>query len=246
MLKKRLGAVVFVKNNLVVQSIGFNKYLPIGKPETVIKNLDVWGADEIILLNYDSVNSKKPDFELIEKISDLNIRTPLIYGGGIRNVKDAVNCIKHGSDRIVINQIYFKDVLQIKKISEIIGKESLVLSLNANLVKKKIFIYDYLKKNQKEINQKELENIYKDYISEIFLTDYKNEGKKSAFDFNLLKNKIFKNKKILAYGGINTVDQYRRLFRYKNVSSVILGNCLNYKESSIFNIKKECKYGFRK
>ena len=28
--------------------------------------------------------------------------------------------------------------------------------------------------------------------------------------------------------------------------SKILGNFLNYKESSIFNIKKECKYGFRK
>ena len=146
----------------------------------------------------------------------------------------------------LINQIYFEDISQIKKISEMIGKESLVLSLNVNLNKKKIYIYDYLKKNQKEVNQKELENIYKDYISEIFLTDYKNEGKKKAFNFNLLKNKIFKNKKILAYGGINAIDQYRRLFRFKNVSSVILGNCLNYKESSIFNIKKECKYGFRK
>ena len=105
MLKKRLGAVVFIKDGLVLQSVGFTKYLPIGKPEVIIKNLDSWGADEIILLNYDAINLNKPDYELIEKISDLNIRTPLIYGGGIKNVNDAVKCIKLGSDRVVINQI---------------------------------------------------------------------------------------------------------------------------------------------
>lgn len=246
MLKKRLGSVVFVKNGLVVQSIGFTKYLPVGKPEIVVKNLDSWGADEIILLNYDAVSLNKPDYRLIEKISDLNIRTPLIYGGGIKNVSDAVKCIKHGSDRVVVNQIYLNNISQIPKISEIIGKESLVLSLNLNIIKKKLYIYNYLTKKIREFNNKEFEENCKNYISEIFLTDYMNEGKRNAFNFNLLKNKFFKNKKILAYGGINTTNQFRRLFRYKNISSVILGNCLNYKESSIFNIKKECKYGFRK
>ena len=59
MLKKRLGAAVFVKDGLVVQSVGFSRYLPIGKPEVVIKNLDDWGADEIILLNQNSVKSNK-------------------------------------------------------------------------------------------------------------------------------------------------------------------------------------------
>lgn len=246
MLKKRLGSVVFIRNGLVVQSIGFNKYLPIGKPEVVVKNLDSWGADEIILLNYDAANLNKPDYGLIEKISDLNIRTPLIYGGGIKNINDAVKCIKYGCDRVVVNQIYLNNILNISKISDVIGKESLVLSLNVNIIKKKLYIYDYLKNKKKKFNEKEFEASCKNYISEIFLTDYLNEGKRDAFNFNLLKEKFFKNKKILVYGGINTTNQFRRLFRYKNVSSVILGNCLNYKESSIFNIKKECKYGFRK
>mgnify|MGYP006075512835 CR=1 FL=1 len=246
MLKKRLGAVVFVKDGLVVQSIGFKKYLPIGKPETIVKNLDNWGADEIILLNVDSNNLDKPNLKMIENVTNLNIRTPLIYGGGIKKVEDAVNCIKLGSDRVVINQLYLNDVSIISKISEIIGKESLVLSLNVILQKKKFFIYNYLNKKIKELNIEQLNHIYKNYISEVFITDYFNEGKKNSFDFNLIKNSLFKDKKLLVYGGINQTNQFRRLFRYKNVSSVVLGNCLNYKESSIFGIKKECKYGFRK
>lgn len=246
MLKKRLGAAVFVKDGLVVQSVGFSRYLPIGKPEVVIKNLDDWGADEIILLNQNSVKSNKPNYELIEKVSDLSIRTPLTYGGGIKDAKDAIKCIKHGADRVVINQIYLEKIDQISNISKMVGKESLVLSLNVTFNQNKLFIYNYLSKQKIKFNEEEFQENYNKYISEIFLTDYINEGKKNAFNFNLLKHKLFKNKKIISYGGINSINQLRRLFRYKNVSSVILGNFLNYKESSIFNIKKECKYGFRK
>ena len=108
----------------------FNYYLfstlPVGKPEIVVKNLDSWGADEIILLIRMFLN--KPDYRLIENFRS-NIRTPLIYGGGIKNVSDAVKCIKHGSDRVVVNQIYLNNISQIQNI-EIIGKESSVLSLN--------------------------------------------------------------------------------------------------------------------
>ena len=49
MLKKRLTAAVTIKNGLVVQSFGYNRYLPIGKPRVVIENLDRWGCDEIFI-----------------------------------------------------------------------------------------------------------------------------------------------------------------------------------------------------
>lgn len=96
MLKKRLGALVFIKNGLVVQSIGFKKYLPIGKPEVVIKNLDEWGSDEIILIDNDSSNIMQPNIRLLQNIASLKVRTPLVYGGGIKNEKDAIQCIKNG------------------------------------------------------------------------------------------------------------------------------------------------------
>ncbi len=246
MLKKRLGAFVFVKNGIVVQSIGFKKYLPIGKPEVVLKNLDDWGSDEIILVDNDSSNTMQPNIKLIQKIADLKVRTPLVYGGGIKNAKDATQCIKNGADRILINQIFFEDINQISKISEVIGKESLILNINFSFSNNRLNIFNYKTRVINQINYKTLEIICKNHISEILLTDYLNEGKKNGFNFEILKNFFFKKKKILVYGGINSKNQFSRLFRYKNVSSVILGNCLNYKESYIFKIKKQCKYGFRK
>lgn len=43
MLKKRVAANLVVKDGIVVQSIGFKKYLPVGKPEIAIEFLNQWG-----------------------------------------------------------------------------------------------------------------------------------------------------------------------------------------------------------
>ena len=53
MLAKRLIGAVIVRDGLAVQSIGYKKWLPIGKPEIVIENLCRWNVDEIAVLYVD-------------------------------------------------------------------------------------------------------------------------------------------------------------------------------------------------
>ena len=62
MLKKRLVGAVTIKNSMVVQSFGYNRYLPIGKPKVVVENLDRWGIDVIFIQVIDrSKNNLGPD-----------------------------------------------------------------------------------------------------------------------------------------------------------------------------------------
>ena len=49
MIYKRLIATIPIIDGIAVQSIGFHKYLPIGKPEIVAEFLSDWGIDEIVL-----------------------------------------------------------------------------------------------------------------------------------------------------------------------------------------------------
>ena len=49
MVRKRIIGVVTILNSMVVQSFGYKKYLPIGRPDCVIQNLDRWGVDEIFI-----------------------------------------------------------------------------------------------------------------------------------------------------------------------------------------------------
>lgn len=68
MLKRRIIAVLTVKDDIVVQSIGFQKYLPIGKPEIAVEFLNKWGIDEIAYNDISATSKgKKPNFELIKK-----------------------------------------------------------------------------------------------------------------------------------------------------------------------------------
>ena len=47
MLSQRLIGTVLTKENHVVQSIGLNDILPLGKPNVTVGFLDQWGIDEI-------------------------------------------------------------------------------------------------------------------------------------------------------------------------------------------------------
>ena len=47
MLKKRIVATLVVRQGIVVQSIGFRSYLPVGRPEIAVEFLNDWGVDEM-------------------------------------------------------------------------------------------------------------------------------------------------------------------------------------------------------
>ena len=99
MNKKRIIGTIIVKSDYAVQSFGFKKYLPLGKPEILAKNLERWCVDEILIIDIDSSKKKLgPNLNLLKRLRSLNLNTPLIYGGGISTYQDAFG-IKSGADR---------------------------------------------------------------------------------------------------------------------------------------------------
>ena len=62
-----------------VQSFKYKNYLPLGNPEIIVKNLNDWSADEILIQCIDrSVKNSGPHFELLEKITNQSITTPIV------------------------------------------------------------------------------------------------------------------------------------------------------------------------
>ena len=83
MLSRRLIGTVLTKENHVVQSIGFKRHLPLGKPNVTVGFLDQWGIDEIFLMDIDS-----GDWNSVEKLRVIrecseSCFVPLTVGGGI-------------------------------------------------------------------------------------------------------------------------------------------------------------------
>ncbi len=238
MKKKRLIGVITVKDNIAVQSFGYRKYLPLGKPEILAKNLDIWGADEILINDIDrSIKFKKPNFSLLEKISDLKLSTPIIYSGGIKNVDDAVSVIKYGSDRIMLETAFFKNSQAVYKISNKIGSQGLILSLPIIKSKKNFFRYCYLSKKKFKISEEIFNSFQKKIFSECLITDVENEGSVNNFNIEILKNINLKIQSIV-FGGIGSKKKIKTCLKHSKICAVAIGNCLNYAENRIDELKK--------
>ncbi len=248
-MKKRIIGVINVMNGLAVQSFGYKKYLPIGNPKILIKNLDRWGADEILVNAIDrSFLKLGPDYKLINEINSLKICTPIIYGGGIKNLEDAKKVIASGADRILIESLINKNLSEFIKISNIIGSQSIIISLPIKSDEKKnLLFFDSKLKKEIKISENMIKAINDKLASEVLLIDYLNEGYSDQFNINILNLLKKFETPLICFGGISNENLIKKIAKKEKVNAVAIGNSLNYKEISVQNLKKNLIHsGFRK
>ncbi len=240
MLKKRLVGVITVKNGWAVQSFGYRKYLPLGRPEFLAENFDRWGADEILLQVIDrSKNCLGPDFKLLERIGALGLRTPLIYSGGIRSKSDGIKLIQLGADRIMVDAMLHEDYLSIEQLSTTLGAQALIASIPLSSFRGSLLWYDYRTCLSKPMTVELVEFIQSRTVSEVMITDWKHEGKAGEFEQIIIELFPIKDISIIAFGGISKVEQIKKLLQSSDIMAVGVGNFLSYREHAIQNYKTE-------
>lgn len=239
MLKKRLVGVVTVKNGWAVQSFGYCRYLPLGKPECLVENLDRWGADEILVQVIDrSMTGVGPDFELLERLGELGLKTPLIYAGGIRSVSDGVKLVQMGADRIIVDALLHEDLLSVKGLSERLGAQALIASLPLSWHANSLTWFDYMSKTSTPISDEVLGLIQSGVISEVMISDWVHEGMPGGFEQKLVEEFPLQGASVIAFGGISKPEQVRALLQCSGVTAVAIGNFLSYREHAIQEYKK--------
>lgn len=130
MLKKRLIACLLVRDGLIVQSFGFNRYLPIGRPRFAIEFVVKWDVDEIVLLDMSaSPESRRVDEQVIEMLSNY-CYVPLSVGGGIRDVDDVRSVIRAGADKTCLNSHAVARPEVITEVADVFGSQCVVVSMD--------------------------------------------------------------------------------------------------------------------
>ena len=240
MLKKRLIAVVTIRNDWVVQSFGYKRYLPIGRPEVIIENLDRWGADEILLqcIDRNLGVSLGPDFSLLQRISNIRLSTPLIYAGGIRNAEDAVKAVNLGAERVMVDALLWDSPKSVKNLSYQLGSQAVIANLPLRVESEMLFWKNYRNKNEIPLKKTVFRRIPLEHISELMLTDFLNEGTHYSFDPKVAKLFPIKDKPLILFGGISEPKQCRELFNLDNIVALSVGNFLNYKEHAVQMFKQ--------
>ena len=245
MLKKRIIGVVTVLNGWAVQSIGYRKYLPLGRPNIIAENLDRWGVDEIMIISIDrTINKLGPDKETLDSLNNKSLSTPISYGGGIRTLREALFVINNGAERLLLDSIIEKNSInEILKISEKLGSQSLIASLPLKVNNDKIHFINYKNIHKYKDERMILDLLNNSIFSEALIIDLENEGIPQSFNKELIK-KFNISIPTIAFGGISDSHQASDILKDKKVSAVAIGNFLNYKEHSVQKIKDNIKLNF--
>lgn len=236
MLKKRIIACLIVKQGIVVQSIGFQRYLPVGKPEIAVEFLNRWGIDEIVLLDIDAIRENRLiSLDLIRRISHYCF-VPLTVGGGIRTVEDMKKVIQSGADKVAINNAAIHTPELITKGQETFGRQCVVVSMDARKISGSGYeVFIESGQTPTGFSPRELAiEVERLGAGEIFLSSIDNDGAKQGYDLDLVREVAGAvNIPLIICSGAGNAAHLAQGLEVDGISAVAAANFFHYTEHSV-------------
>jgi cyclase len=131
MLKKRLIAVLILREGQVVQSVRFKHTNVIHyDPLHAVECFNKWAVDEIVLLNVSPRKESAQNFlDTVGRISG-ECFVPLAAGGWITDVEYARALLRNGADKLVVNTLLADNPPLVTALSQYFGRQCVVASMD--------------------------------------------------------------------------------------------------------------------
>jgi cyclase len=238
-LRVRIVGVVIVRGGWTVQSIGFRRYLPVGRPEIAVEYLNRWGIDEIILLDIDATaNGRSPDIAAVERYARI-VQVPLAVGGGIRTLNDVERLVRAGADKVILNHAAVHRPTLLTEASHVFGRQCIIASIDARRVGDRYEAFTSGGREPTGLTAEEWAVRCRDLgAGEIFLASIDRDGAQSGFDTELAARVVRAvNVPVVICGGAGHPDHFAEAAA-TGVSGVAAGNMLHFTEHSVIVIKR--------
>tara|TARA_B100000989_G_C19477754_1_gene443711 strand:+ start:523 stop:1314 length:792 start_codon:yes stop_codon:yes gene_type:complete len=250
-LKTRLIPVILLKDGNVVKSKNFKSYQFVGNPFEDVDRFNQWKVDELIYLNingsFDLSYSYRPDsnidseystLSLIKKINKICFM-PLVWGGGIRKLKQIEDVLLNGADKVSLNSMFYENPQLIHEASKKFGSQAIIVNIDLKLENGRYTLYSNNGRKKENIEIKEaIKELEKLNVGEILLHDISRDGTGEGYNIEILKLvKSITDRKIIILGGIGSYDQFIDGAR-NGASGLASANIWHYKELVDMNAKK--------
>ena len=250
----RLIPVLFIKNGLIVRSQKFSKHQVIGNVISQAERLNEWDADELIYIDisrdnkYDarrddmSIDSMTNIMDIIQEISKVCFM-PLSFGGGIRSVSDAVQRVRNGADKIIVNHLLHESQEIVKNISRTLGAQAIIGSIDYQLINGIPVVYTQFGNKKTDYDLFEFIKICEDIgVGEIFLQNIQLDGSAQGFDQEIIEKAVSNTGlPVIACSGAGLAEQFTKPAKIRGLSALAAGNIFNFTERAYPNIKKYLK-----
>lgn len=245
MPKKRIIASLIVKGGIVVQSIGFRRYLPVGRPEIAARFLDDWGVDEIALLDIDATpEGRVIDPELVRRVSE-SCYVPVTAGGGIRTVDDIRGLLRAGADKIAVNCIATEDIEMVREASRVFGAQCIIGSIDAKRDDGGWRVYTRSGHKDCGVDPATFaQTLEQAGVGEILLNSIDRDGAKSGFDLDLIRHVTAGiGVPLIACGGAGKPEHLADVLALDDVSAAAAANFIHFTEHSVAVAKSRLRDG---
>ncbi len=132
MFLPRIIPVLLLKGKGLVKTTKFSNPRYIGDPINAVRIFNDFKADELIFLDISAAHENRTiSVDLVKQIGD-EAFMPFGVGGGISSVKQAVDLINSGAEKIVLNTVFAQNPQMVSQIAKTLGNQSVVVSIDVN------------------------------------------------------------------------------------------------------------------
>jgi cyclase len=238
--KKRLIGSLLLRDGWVVQSIGFARYLPVGRADIAARFLNDWGVDEILLLDISaSPQGRTIDPAIVERVS-ASCYVPLAVGGGIRSAADVRDVIRAGADKVAINTAAVKAPGMLSDVAQMFGNQCIVAAMDVRVAGAGHEVA--LATGQQGTGHEPAalaRELAEAGAGEILVNSVDRDGSKSGFDLAVIDAVAEAvHVPVIAMGGAGHPEHVREVLARDNVSAAAVGNMLHFTEHSVTVLKQ--------
>lgn len=236
MLKKRLIGTILIRQGIAVQSIGFSRYLPIGRAEIAAEYFNRWGIDEIILLDIDaSRNNRCIDPDLVRRVAR-ECMVPLTVGGGIRSIENIQMLIHAGADKVAINSKAWETPDFLAHASAVFGKQCLILSCDLQKMDHNAYtiVHHSLPSTSLGDVMEEISRVAGYGAGEILLQSCERDGQQNGYDLEVLTAAAtLLSSPLIALGGAGDPHHFEEALAIGGIDAVAAANYFHFFEHSV-------------
>lgn len=234
MLKTRVVGVVPVRNGIAVQSVGFARYLPLGRPEVAIAYLDRWGIDEIIVLHIDGVPPGTGEVASYAR----HCRVPLSVGGGVRDAQTVRSIIHAGADKIVLNTAVLTHPGLVGEAARLFGDQCVVVSIDGRRGPRghEAFVAGGAQATGLQVSELAA-RVAREGAGEILVNSIDRDGMKQGYDLDLVRSVVAAvGIPVIACGGVGQPEDLRAGFE-AGAAALAAANFFHFTEHSVILAK---------
>jgi cyclase len=129
-LSKRVIACLDVRDGKLAKSVKFVDTKDIGDPVEKAREYYLDGLDELVFYDITASSDRRSIMlDVVERVAG-QVFIPFSVGGGVRAVQDATKLRLAGAEKVNVNTAAVQDPQLIARVSEAIGAQSTVLSMD--------------------------------------------------------------------------------------------------------------------